>query len=173
MKEAKELYEKLKGINAKGVGLVSMATVTKVDRNTCTCIVEIDGMEVKNVRLKSITDEGKGFKIFPALNSDVLVQRISNGEYLVLMYSEINSVLWDAEKKMEFNTGGLRVEFDGLSDRLGVQNSAYTLRGLMMDFIEICAGEIHLTNAGPSVSISPVDKAKFEELKLKFNKLLK
>lgn len=180
MKQAKELYGVLKGLSDKGSGAVLLGQVKSVNKDKCSCTVTVDGLEIFNVRLKSTMDGGDGFKMFPKKGSDVLIQRISNGQHLVIMFSEIDNVKWNVDNtiaiksmRWQYEYNGLIIEFDGDESKVQVKNTAYTLLGLIEEFIDICTNEIHMTNSGPTVSLSPTNKLKFETLKKKFSRLLK
>lgn len=91
-KEAFELYQKLQNINNKGIRRVEMAVVQSVDTNANTCKVLLDDLPINNVRLKATVNNNSGFIIYPALNSDVLIEQINDGSFIVRMVSEVDSV---------------------------------------------------------------------------------
>lgn len=94
MKTTKELYDLLKTINHNGLDDVFIAVVKSVDKTNCVCDVMVDELEIGDVRLKAtIGDGGKGLKVFPAIDSAVLVKQMGGGIYVVLMYSDIEDVL--------------------------------------------------------------------------------
>ena len=116
MKEAVELYKLLQGIGKRNIGVVSIAEVLQVDKNKCTCTVNIDGLDIADVRLKSTADNKRGFKIFPAIGSDVLIECIDNGEYVVQMMGEVESVVLEIDnKKIEIDKAGIFIGNDNSS----------------------------------------------------------
>lgn len=187
MKGAAELKELIKSLNDRGIGDILLATVKKVDEGTCSCKVTVDGMEIVNVRLKAVKDEKPSLKIFPKEGSDVLIQRITDGDYMVVMMTEQVKVVWEmdgspppASLTIDGKSGGnVLLHADGgstkieLDAKVRVRNQIYGLLELIHEFIDICKDEIHMTNAGPTVSLNPANKALFTVLKEKFSKLLK
>jgi len=97
-KEAYELYQKLKNLNNKGIGRIEIVPVLSVDTHTNTCSVLLDKDEdgndiiVSDVRLKATMNSNNGFIIYPAINSNVLIERIDDGYFAIRMVSEIDSV---------------------------------------------------------------------------------
>lgn len=102
MKNAKELYNLIKGINDDGMDDVFPAIVKSVDKSSFTCDIDFQGNEFGNVRLKATVGESedeKGFVVFPAIDSDVLVKKLSSGLLAIFMVSEIESIVWSIGNK--------------------------------------------------------------------------
>ena len=107
MKQAKELYNALRDVLNTGEDIFP-AIVTAVDKNLFTCDVVFDTIELGGIRLQSIVKAGiKGVQVFPAVGSVVLVKRINDTEYLVNMYSDVESVVMQvADKTYTLNNEG-------------------------------------------------------------------
>lgn len=103
MKHAKEFLELLKAINDDGMDDVFPATIVSVDKTTFTCVVDFQGNELGNVRLKALVGEAaeeNGFVVFPAVDSIVLVKKLSVGLLAVFMVSDIESVAYRVGEKI-------------------------------------------------------------------------
>lgn len=89
MKQAAELVRALKVILDKGDNILH-AVVTSVDKVSCVCVVEYDGLEIGDVRLRATVNEhATGMKAFPVIGSSVLVEKINDEEFFVVMFSEV------------------------------------------------------------------------------------
>ncbi|WP_346237769.1 hypothetical protein ABDK00_001665 [Niabella insulamsoli] len=119
MKEALELYQKLRSLGDKGLGVVSIGTIKSVDKENSRCVADVDGLEISDVRLKATMNGEKGFKIFPTPGSTVLIERISDGQFVVQMMSEVEGVeLHIGNKKFELDKAGCLIanQSDSLLD---------------------------------------------------------
>lgn len=75
--------------------------VTAADEAARTCTVEIDGIPYENVLLYAIEKpELKGFVFIPAIDSQVLVERIGDDRYCIEMFSVIDKVLLTVGEKV-------------------------------------------------------------------------
>lgn len=160
MKYASELVNAIKNITATDAA-VFPAIVKTVDKVKNVCEVEYSEMGIGDVRLLAIIKDSKGFKIYPAENSVVLVQRLGNkGEFFISMYSEIESVLIEVdESKMEMKDGFL------------FQKQNETLKKILDDLLDGIGAIIVPTNVGPSGT--PLNAATFTAIKIRVNNLLK
>ena len=80
------------------------AVVKEVDKERRTCTVRVnDNVDFYDVRLYAVTDkELKGFCLLPAVDSQVLVARIANGnELYVCSFSVVEKVLGTIGDKVE------------------------------------------------------------------------
>lgn len=94
MRQAKELVAAIKNITEPG-DQVQLGTVVTVDKDNATCEVEINDLEIGEVRLQATIKAGqKGFKVFPLPGSWVLVQKLGKqGNFFITMVSEVDDVL--------------------------------------------------------------------------------
>lgn len=103
---------------------VQLATVTSVDKDKCSCEVQLsNNVKLEEVNLRAVLDNSKkGFVVFPKVNSMVLIGTIENMENnaFVLMCSEITDITIDA--KVVFN-GGLKKGLLMLEQTVGKLNN--------------------------------------------------
>ncbi|MDI3319126.1 hypothetical protein [Pinibacter soli] len=92
MKQARELVQAFKDIVGKDVNIFP-ATVKSVDKESNTCVVDFEELDLGGVRLQSIEKATKGLTIYPAIGSVVLVQRLTDEDYFICMFSEIDQVV--------------------------------------------------------------------------------
>jgi len=161
---------------------IMVGKVVSVEGESCT--VQVNGrLELTDIRLKA-TINGKEEKVMltPKIGSYVLLGSLTGDE------KDMTLLKMDEMEKMEYHQDQLSVtinstdnsvliDADGtvieLNDRVKVRNKMYSLLELIHEFIDICKGEHHMTNAGPTVQITPMDALLFEEIKDKFSELLK
>ncbi|PZP38141.1 MAG: hypothetical protein DI598_21015, partial [Pseudopedobacter saltans] len=109
----KELYNLLKNLNSDGMDDVFPAVVKSVDKSSFTVDVDYQGNELGNVRLKALVGEAAdedGFVVFPAVDSVVLVKKVSAGLLAVWMVSEIESLVWKiGDKQYSVDKNGHRI----------------------------------------------------------------
>lgn len=106
-KEAAELYQKLKNLNNKGVGRIEIATIQSVDASNNTCVVLLDDLAISDVRLKATMNGNNGFIVYPAIGSNVLIERIDDGYFAIRMVSEIDSIaIVTGDKKYMLDSNG-------------------------------------------------------------------
>ena len=68
--------------------------VSEVNEGSRTCTVMMEGIPYENVLLYAVENtELKGQVLIPRIGSTVLVERIANDRYFVVMFSEIDKVL--------------------------------------------------------------------------------
>lgn len=93
MKQARELVNVLKNIVDPGESYYRGKVVT-VDKGNAVCDVEVNEMELGDVRLQAtIKQQQKGFKIFPVVGSWVIIERLDKqGSFFVSMFSEVEQV---------------------------------------------------------------------------------
>lgn len=162
MKHAAELVSAIKNIVAIN-DAVFPGIVQSVDKVKNTCEVLYNDMELGGVRLQAIIKaDTKGFKIYPAQNSAVLVARLGNkGEFFITMYSVIESVVVEIEdSKIEINADGFLF-----------QKEEETLKKILDDLLDGIGNIVVPTNSGPSGN--PLNKATFTAIKNRVNNLLK
>ena len=161
MKHAKELVESLRNVLGNA-DPVFPAIVKAVDKNNNTCDVEFNEMELGEVRLQAtIKQNSIGFKIYPAVDSVVLVQRLGNkGELFIIMYSEVEEVL------IQVDTTVLDIK-NGFVIKKGNES----LKKLMNDLIAEVKKIVVPTNVGPSGT--PLNNAAFDAINTRVNNLLK
>ena len=126
-KTAKDLANAIKALTASSS--CELATVVSVDKTNNTCEVSLDGDELGQVRLQSITETGlKGCRLYPAVGSKVVIEELnSGGDWMVILMSEIEEVMYEvnnmsmkiSDSGILFNGGSLggMVKLAGAVDR--------------------------------------------------------
>jgi len=109
-----------------GPTVTELATVKAIN-NDDTIVVEIfNGLEIDDVRLKSVIKDGNKIILEPSLNSEVLITNIDNGgEYVVLAVESI--------ARMYVKIGALEFE---LKDKFSVKSGAASLKDILQNIIE-------------------------------------
>lgn len=165
MDKYRKLGELLKSPAAVTAKLLAVKVV-KVEGDKCT--VKWGDAEITDVRLKATINGNKSkVLVTPALDSYVLVGSLTGDENDLCVLSV------DEATKIEYMQGGLDLQADANDEKVRIKNTSYDLLTLIHELIDACINEIHMTNAGPSVSLNPASRFTFERLKLKFSQLLK
>ncbi len=182
MDKLKRLDEALRQYSGTTNINIVAAEVLSVDGERCSVKIR-ENLEVTDVRLKA-TINGSGNKILitPVVGSYVLLGSLTGDEkdLTIVQMDEVEKVEYKQDEvkftinatknEMEANINGTIVMLD---DKVKIRNNIYGLLELILEFIDICRDEIHMTNAGPTVSLNPANKVLFNLLKEKFGKLLK
>lgn len=157
-KTAKEFYEVLKNIASPNANVLP-AIVKKVNGND-TVDVDVNGVTYYDVNLKASEKSGqKGIRIKPAVDSLILIERIGDqksDEWVVLMYSEVDEVLF------EIAAAKFLMDKDGFI----VSNGADTLKDAIKLIIEAVQVIVVLQGKSP-------DYAKLTQALTKLNKVFK
>ncbi|MGN6604567.1 MAG: hypothetical protein ACTHK8_19060 [Ginsengibacter sp.] len=154
MKGAAELVQAFKTITAKDAAIFP-AVVVSVDKINSVCDVSFSDLELGNVRLQAlIKADQKGLKIFPVVDSNVLVGRIGDeGEMCVLMYSEIESVSVAVDNTtLEIKDGFL------------IQRDADTLKDALVTLIEAVEKIVVMEGTNPDYLKLTDAKTKIENI---------
>ncbi len=104
-RELKNLMTEMFGIG----GNILPVIVESVDKINNTCEVKYDNLEFGGIRLQAaIKENQKGIKVYPAVNSSVLIQKLGNkGEWFVCMFSEVEEIITEiGELKQTTNKDG-------------------------------------------------------------------
>jgi hypothetical protein len=107
-KAAKDLMNAIKNM-ASNVDLIT-ASVVSVDKSNNCCDVSIDGDELGSVRLQAVIDvDKKGCRMYPAINSTVLIQPMDDkGNWVVALYSELQEIVFEiGDMQMVMNAEGV------------------------------------------------------------------
>jgi hypothetical protein len=95
-----EQISKLRGsllqlAHAGGPPALYDATVIAVDADQFTCDVELDGIELYEVRLRAIVSENSSIDVLPKVGSSVIVAKMADDDFFVIACDEISS--WSAK----------------------------------------------------------------------------
>jgi hypothetical protein len=86
------------------------ATVLAVDTESFTCDIEMDGVQLPDVRLRAVVSENNSIDILPAINSAVIVGQLGDDDFIVLAFDEITS--WrvtTGDTVMGLNSTGVQI----------------------------------------------------------------
>lgn len=123
-----------------------------VERMTCD-VCDVDGFVWHDVRMQALIPAGKGLKLVPEKNSDVIIGRIDGTDcFGVLLYSKI------ADVKLN------------ISGQLALANPAENLLGLINGLLDLLSQAVMTTPAGPG-NFAPPTIQKLTEIKMRFGKL--
>lgn len=170
-----KLHRALKQLSGKP-DEVFLAVVKTVDKTSCTCDIEFDGLEIRGVKLKASDEDKKGFKVFPVIDSCVLVQKLgADEEYFITMYSEIDEILIENDNcKIQF-TDKVLIENEDciieIKDGFLIKKGSETLKKIMDDLFDAIQQLTVNTNVGPS-SV-PINVAAFVAIKVRVDNFLK
>lgn len=115
-RKTEEIIEKLKALCGKQIS-IEPATVKSVDEAKHTCTVELDDIELEDVRLNAVNDDNdKTSFIIPKVNSWVLIAYIQGNEAdaFVSAFSEIEKII--------IQTSGIEITADSIVINNGDNN---------------------------------------------------
>jgi hypothetical protein len=161
MKQAKDLAAAMKNMVDKGDHALR-GKVVSVDKNKAACEVEINGLEIGEVRLQAnIKTNQKGFKVYPLQGSDVIVERLGReGDFFVSMVSEVEEVL------LEIGNVSLQI-----TDGFLLKKNNDTAEKILSDFVDEVMKIVVPTNVGPSGN--PINNPAFAAIKNRIKQLFK
>lgn len=133
------------------------ATVLSVDIPKSTIAVSlISGLELDDVRLRSVVKAGNKCVMIPAVDSTVLIGQIENDpEFVMLACEKIDKILY------AIGTVKFEVDDAGILLAKGAEN----MQKILKDLIEGIVAERHLTNNGPTISLTPTSVTTFNNIK--------
>lgn len=178
----RKIGEYFKAVGQQGLqATIAAADVVKITGESCT--VKMGDLQLTDVRLKAtVNGEENKILLLPKVGSKVLVGSLTGDmrDLCVLKIDEIEKVVYQqretkilidaTQNSIKCDAAGTLIE---LKEKVRVENPAFNLLNLVLEFIGICKSEIHMTNAGPTVSLNPASMAKFVALENKFKALLK
>ncbi len=169
MATPEQIREKLKEIAKNdGPAVSNIATVQSVDETKATCVlVDEDGQEIFDVRLRPVLTGKKSFILVPKLKSLVLAVRIEDDDdWMVIAADEI--------EKIGYYIGNTIVEIDATGFLFQKENE--TLKKIMVDLIDaIKAMSFGLTTPDTinGTTTTLVNLAQFTAIETRINGFLK
>lgn len=140
-----------------------LVTVVSVDESEGTCsLVDDDGLELFDVRLKPVLTDNESLVMFPSVGSWVLIARIEDDEEWLLMSCE-------QVDKYRVTVGDSVIEMT--SDGIKISNGGETLKSILSDLIEAIKLLTVPTGAGPSGT--PYNAASFTSINNRIANFLK
>lgn len=145
-----------------GPAVSNIAKVKDVDETKAICtLVDEDGQEFFEVRLRPVLSDKKSFILVPKVGSYVLAVRVEDDEdWMVIAADEVT--------KVGYYIGDTALE---LTDKVHVEAGGENLASLIDDLFAAIGKMVFTTNVGPTIKL--VNKPEFEELRTKFKTLLK
>ncbi len=129
-----EIAQKLKAIVGVQHAVLFPAKVKAVQENVRTCTVEIDTLQLTDVRLCAVVDDNlKQLFVKPKTESMVLVADLSNGEFRDLVV-----VKFSETEKIEFHGGELGglIKIEELTNKLNaIEQDINTLKSLFSGWV--------------------------------------
>jgi hypothetical protein len=140
-----------------------LATVKSVDEADGTCIlVDDDGLEMFDVRLKPVLTESESVMMIPAVDSFVLIGRIEDDEeWLLLACEKLDKYRLTVDESI----------IEMTSDGIKVSKAGESLKSILNDLLEAIKTLTVPTGTGPSGT--PINEAQFTSIENRVNNFLR
>jgi hypothetical protein len=102
------------------------ATILAVDSEAFTCEIELDGIELPDIRLRAIVSNANSIDVLPAVGSAVIVGKLGDDDFIVLACDMITS--W------RVTVGNTVVSVDGGGVQISKANE--TLNKILTDLVK-------------------------------------
>ena len=136
--------------------------VDAVNGMSCDCSPVDGDAAIKDVRITADFDNANKWVLVPKVGSLVVVSFFNKDVGFVSMVNEVSEVL--------YKNGGTVFRVD---DKFLLASSSENLLTLMQDLIQAMIDEKHMTNVGPTISLTPDSLTRYEGIKTRFESLLK
>lgn len=163
MATPEQIRERLRIFAKEGGPAVSnIAKVKSVDETKAICVlVDEDGQEFFEVRLRPVLSDKKSFILVPKVGSYVLAVRVEDDEdWMVIAADEI--------EKIGYYIGDTLLE---LTDKVAISAGGENLGTLIDALFSAIGNMVFVTPSGNTTAL--VNTAEFTTLKTRFKKLLK
>lgn len=152
-KKQRELIDALKKLSHTDT-IIIPAIVKEVDEEEGTIVAATaTGLEIADVRLRSVIGDNDGVLIFPQVDSSVLMARIQESNYFVVISMEkVDKIQYFVEDKF------FEMDKDGLEVSAGDESLKKCLDDLLDEIVTIYA---------------PMNKSAFMDIKQRLATLLK
>lgn len=161
----KKLKEQIRGIVGANPNLPLDGVVKSVSGDVCS--VEIEGLELSDVRLKTTADGKDNLLIVPKVGSRVLMLSADGS------VDNLTVIKCDAASKIIYNENGLEVEIDSETGKVKLSNSTTTMKDLFDQIADILKTLKVFTPSGPSGTPLPDTIAKVVQFETEFKTILK
>ena len=164
-----QIREALEAMAKKhGPSVSIIEKVKSVDEAKATCVlIDDDGLETFNVRLRPVLNGKKSFLLVPKIGSVVLAIRIEDDDDWMVIAA-------DEYEKIGYYVGNVVFEIDDLGFSLKKDNE--TLKKLMSDLLDAIDAMSFTVTTPDTISGSTTllnNKAQFTAIKTRFNQFLK
>lgn len=140
------------------------AVVISINDSDLLTVRLSSGLEIDQVRLRSVIKEGSKFLLIPKLNSVIQIARIENSdEFFVAVVSELEKML------CMIGTTTFEIDENGIL----ISRAGDDLLKVMSDLVDSILNEKHITSQGPTTGLLPDSIASFNTIKTRLNGLLK
>jgi len=160
---AEQIREGLKEMAKQhGPAVSNIAQVKSVDETNATCtLVDEDGQEYFEVRLRPVLSGNKGMILVPKVGTYVLAIRVEDDDdWMVVAADEIT--------KVGYYVGTTIIE---LTDKVHIEANGQNMATLIDSLFTAIQNMVFVTPAGNTTAM--VNIADFENLKMQFKELLK
>lgn len=136
--------------------------VDKVNGMSCDCSPVDGSAPINDVRITADFDNEDKWVLVPKVGSVVVVSFFNKDIGYVSMVAEISMIY--------YKNGDTVFRVD---DKFLFASGEENLLKLMQDLLDAILSEKHMTNSGPTISLTPDSVTKYEGIKTRFNNLLK
>jgi len=136
--------------------------VDSVNGMACNCSPVDGAAAINDVRITADFDNENKWVLVPKVGSLVVVSFFNKDLGFVSMVNEVSEVL--------YKNGDTVFRVD---DKFLLAKGEENLLKLMQDLLDAILEEKHMTNTGPTISLTPDSVTKYEGIKTRFNNLLK
>lgn len=92
MNDKKNIKDSIEKLASKSKSFGYVAQVLEVHNASCKVRILLSGLELPNVRLNAQPDKTEGLILKPSVGSKVLIDCLSDTDYYVTMYSQLDSM---------------------------------------------------------------------------------
>ena len=161
-----QLKENLKAIVKANPNLPLDGIVTKISGDTCSVKLEGD-FEISDIRLKVTSDGTDNLLVIPKIGSRVLMLSTDG------TIGNLTVIKSDHAEKVFFNENGLKIEIDGSSGKIKIENDTTSLLNIFQDLTNLLKTLKVYTPVGPSGIPLPDTINKLVQFENDFKTLLK
>lgn len=162
----KQLKANIKALVSANPNLPISGIVKEITGTTCTIILP-NGLEITDVRLKATTDNDSYLLLIPKEGSHVLLLS-SDGSI-----DNLTVIKCDKVKQILFKENFLELDFDTVSQKIGIKNSQIDLKDVFADIVDALKTLKVFTPVGPSGNPLPDSILKINKIETDFKKILK
>lgn len=136
--------------------------VDAVNGMSCDCSPVDGSAPINDVRITADFDNVNKWVLVPKVGSLVVVSFFNKDIGFVSLVNEVSEVLYKNDNTV------FRVD-----DKFLLAAGTENLLTIMQDLIQAMIDERHMTNVGPTISLTPDSVTRYETIKTRFNNLLK
>ncbi|QEM13485.1 hypothetical protein [Mucilaginibacter rubeus] len=115
----------LEAAHAGGPPAIYDATVLDVDNEAYTCTIDLDGIELPNIRLRAIVSNSHSVDVLPSVGSAVLVAKLDVDDFIIIASDVITD--W----RVTVGTTSVAIDTGGVEISKGDE----TLKNILTDLI--------------------------------------